>query len=308
MPASKWRETGQEGSVPPYRERGPGGELRRGDFRTARTARGEVLRHARRQRRAVRHAEAARRGRRQGDPRAVRAAARRGPACEAAGAARRVGQVPGDEPELHRAGGRRGVLAGARGGASAAGVGEGAHLAELRQAGRHHRAAELEHRVLASRRSPRAARAGAERAGFQRRRRGERDHGGGDGFVAAAPAGFWRLSRPGHRGDNRGLRAVVAESGASHDHVGPGRATARGARQRAAGVDGQPGRSVLPGNRVHADVPCRGGRPGGPVAVGPAECGAVHLSLNGRDEPDLQPTGAYRATVMKIAGLHWKLG
>jgi hypothetical protein len=50
---------------------------------------------------------------------------------------------------------------------------------------------------------------------------------------------------------------------------------------------------------------------GGPavaVAVGPAECGVVHLSLNGKDEPDLQPPGSYPATVRKIAGLHWKLG
>jgi hypothetical protein len=49
---------------------------------------------------------------------------------------------------------------------------------------------------------------------------------------------------------------------------------------------------------------------GGPavaVADGPAECGAVHLRLNGKDEPDLQPPGSYRATVLKITGLRWKL-
>jgi len=49
---------------------------------------------------------------------------------------------------------------------------------------------------------------------------------------------------------------------------------------------------------------------GGPavaVAVGPAECGVVHLGLNGKDEPDLQPPDSYRATVLKIAGLRWKL-
>jgi hypothetical protein len=44
------------------------------------------------------------------------------------------------------------------------------------------------------------------------------------------------------------------------------------------------------------------------VADGPAECGVVHLSLDGKDEPDLQPAGSYGATVLKIAGLHWKLG
>jgi hypothetical protein len=44
------------------------------------------------------------------------------------------------------------------------------------------------------------------------------------------------------------------------------------------------------------------------VADGPAECGAVHLRLYGKDEPDLQPPESYNATVLKIAGLRWKLG
>jgi len=50
---------------------------------------------------------------------------------------------------------------------------------------------------------------------------------------------------------------------------------------------------------------------GGPavaVANGPAECGVVHLRLGGKDQPDLQPADSYRATVLKIAGLSWKLG
>jgi hypothetical protein len=33
----------------------------------------------------------------------------------------------------------------------------------------------------------------------------------------------------------------------------------------------------------------------------------VHLRLNGKDELDLQPPGTYRATVLTIAGLRWKL-
>ena len=51
--------------------------------------------------------------------------------------------------------------------------------------------------------------------------------------------------------------------------------------------------------------------PGGrPVAVanGPAECGVVHLTLNGKDEPDLQPPDSCGATVLKTADLHWQLG
>jgi len=73
----------------------------------------------------------------------------------------------------------------------------------------------------------------------------------------------------------------------------------------------------LPVATAGKDVPCPMGTgstltfsvPGGqPVANGPAECGAVHLTLNGKDEPDLQPPGSYRATVLKIAGLRWQLG
>ena len=43
-----------------------------------------------------------------------------------------------------------------------------------------------------------------------------------------------------------------------------------------------------------------------PPVARPAECGAVHLRLGGKDEPDLQPPGSYSATVLKIAGLRWR--
>jgi hypothetical protein len=50
---------------------------------------------------------------------------------------------------------------------------------------------------------------------------------------------------------------------------------------------------------------------GPPVAVadGPGACGQVTFRLNGKGEPALLPCDAtgYRATVLKIAGLHWKL-
>jgi hypothetical protein len=49
------------------------------------------------------------------------------------------------------------------------------------------------------------------------------------------------------------------------------------------------------------------GGPAAAVATGPAECGVVHLRLSGKGEPDLQPPGSYRAAVLKIAGLRWKL-
>ena len=76
----------------------------------------------------------------------------------------------------------------------------------------------------------------------------------------------------------------------------------------------------LPPSTVPKGIPCAMGAgftltfraaAGGPavaVAVGPAECGVVHLRLNGKDQPDLQPPDSYGATVLKIAGLRWKLG
>jgi hypothetical protein len=76
----------------------------------------------------------------------------------------------------------------------------------------------------------------------------------------------------------------------------------------------------LPVSTVGMGVPCPRGAgftltfraaAGGPavaVADGPAECGVVHLRLDGKDEPDLQPPGSYRAAVLTIAGLRWKLG
>ena len=77
--------------------------------------------------------------------------------------------------------------------------------------------------------------------------------------------------------------------------------------------------NTLPVSTVSRGIPCPMGvgfmltfrdAVGGPavaVAVGPAECGVVHLTLNGKGNPDLQPPGSYRATVLKITGLQWKL-
>jgi hypothetical protein len=74
----------------------------------------------------------------------------------------------------------------------------------------------------------------------------------------------------------------------------------------------------LPLSTVTNTVPCPSGTgftltfraaAGGPpvaVADGPGACGQVFLTLNGKDEPPLLPAdpSAYRATVLKIAGLH----
>jgi hypothetical protein len=75
----------------------------------------------------------------------------------------------------------------------------------------------------------------------------------------------------------------------------------------------------LPVSTAGLGVPCSMGAgitlifravSGGPsvaVVTGPAECGVVHFQLNGKAEPSLQPPASYRTTVLKIAGLHWKL-
>jgi len=85
-------------------------------------------------------------------------------------------------------------------------------------------------------------------------------------------------------------------------------------RSLAALIDG------LPVSTVGAGGPCPMGvgfkltfrdtvsGPAVAVASGPAECGVVHLQLNGKDNPDLQPPDTYRASVLKITGLHWELG
>jgi hypothetical protein len=77
--------------------------------------------------------------------------------------------------------------------------------------------------------------------------------------------------------------------------------------------------NALPLSTVSRGIPCPMGvgfmltfrdAVGGPavaVAVGPAECGVVHLTLNGKGNPDLQPPSSYRATVLKITGLQWEL-
>jgi hypothetical protein len=77
----------------------------------------------------------------------------------------------------------------------------------------------------------------------------------------------------------------------------------------------------LPLSTVAQDVPCPSGSGftltfrvtagGAPAAVadGPGACGQVTLRLNGKDESRLLPpdAGSYRATVLKLAGLHWRL-
>jgi hypothetical protein len=79
--------------------------------------------------------------------------------------------------------------------------------------------------------------------------------------------------------------------------------------------------NALPLSTVSNDVPCPMGSGftltfratvGGPpvaVADGPGACSQVTFRLNGKDEPARMPADAssYRAAILSIAGLHWKL-
>ncbi len=141
------------------------------------------------------------------------------------------------------------------------------------------------------------------------------DAGGGMTVIMADAMVSWQLPRPATEVIPASVRMVtIAASGPWQGNPGPVTITSASVvRHLAALVNG------LPVASAGQDVPCPTGVgftltfsvPGGqPVAVanGPAECGVVHLTLNGQDEPDLQPPGSYRATVLKIAGLPWSLG
>jgi hypothetical protein len=88
-------------------------------------------------------------------------------------------------------------------------------------------------------------------------------------------------------------------------------------RRLAALVNSLPA-AVAPGDNMSMACPTGAGvtltfrvaAAGGPVAVadGPAECGTVHFTLNGKYQPDLQAPDSYRAAVLQIAGLHWQAG
>ena len=165
----------------------------------------------------------------------------------------------------------------------------------------------LEHRVLAARHPRRAGHAGDERAVLRRRRRRDRDHGGRDGLLAAAAAGSEVIP-------DSVTVVTIATAGPWQGNPAPVTITSVPVvRRLAALVNG------LPVSTVGRGVPCSmaagftltfraaAGGPAVAVADRPAECGVVHLRLGGKDEPALQPPGSYPATVLKIAGLRWKL-
>ena len=143
------------------------------------------------------------------------------------------------------------------------------------------------------------------------------DSGGGTTVIMAEAMVSWTLPRPAAEAVPASVTVVtIAPSGPMPPPLpAPVTITAGPVvRQLAALVNG------LPRSTVSQDTPCpmgagltltfRTARGGPPVAVadGPGACSQVTFSLNGKDEPALQPPGSYRATVLKIAGLPWKLG
>jgi hypothetical protein len=141
------------------------------------------------------------------------------------------------------------------------------------------------------------------------------DVGGGMSVIMADAMVSWQPPRPATEVIPASVRVVtIAASGPWPGNPRP--VTIRAApvvRRLAALVNN------LPVATVGEDVPCPMGSgvtltfsiSGGPpvaVANGPAQCGVIDLTLHGQDEPDLQPPGSYLATILKIAGLHWRLG
>jgi hypothetical protein len=139
--------------------------------------------------------------------------------------------------------------------------------------------------------------------------------GGGTTVIMAAAMVAWQTPRPATEVIPAGVRSVtIASSGPWPRTPSPVTVTAAAAvRQLVALVNGLP--AALP----HQPEPCpmgagfvltfrAGAGPPAAIADGPADCDAVHLTLRGTAEPDLQPPGSYRAAVLKIAGLRWPLG
>jgi hypothetical protein len=141
------------------------------------------------------------------------------------------------------------------------------------------------------------------------------DVGGGATVIMAEAMVSWQPPRPASEVIPDSVTVVtIAASGPWQGNPAPVTITSVPVvRRLAALVNG------LPVSTAGSGVPCymaagvtltfraAAGGPAVAVADGPAECGAVHLRLNGKDEPDLQPPGSYNATVLKIAGLRWKL-
>jgi hypothetical protein len=139
--------------------------------------------------------------------------------------------------------------------------------------------------------------------------------GGGMTVLAADAMVTWQPPRPATEAIPASVRMVtIATAGPWQGNPRPVTIRAAPAVRRLAALV-----NSLPVATVGEGIPCPMGvgvtlifsASGGPpvaVASGPAACGVIDLTLHGRSEPGLQPPGSYLATVLKTAGLHWRLG
>jgi hypothetical protein len=141
------------------------------------------------------------------------------------------------------------------------------------------------------------------------------DAGGGMTVIMAEAMVSWQPPRPAAEVVPASVTEVTIAPSGPGPAPAPAPVTVSSAvvvRRLAALVNG------LPLSTVAQDVPCPDGHGftltfrvtagGAPAAVadGPGACGQVTLTLNGKSEPPLLPLDAstYRATVLKLAGLH----
>jgi hypothetical protein len=142
------------------------------------------------------------------------------------------------------------------------------------------------------------------------------DTGGGTTVIMAEAMVSWVPPRPASEAIPASVTVVTIAPSGPWPGMTPAPVTITAVpavRRLAALVNG------LPLSAMDQDVPCPMGSgltltfrttvSGPPVAVadGPGACGQVTLTLNGKSQSPLQPPGSYRATVLKIAALHWKL-
>lgn len=142
------------------------------------------------------------------------------------------------------------------------------------------------------------------------------DAGGGTTVIMAAAMVSWTPPRPAAEVVPPSVTAVTIEPGRTGPQL-PAPVTITSGpvvRRLAALVNGLPLSNVAEGTLCPMAAGLRltfTTSPGGPpaaVADGPGECSQVTFTLGGKGEPALAPPGSYLATVLKIAGLHWKLG